>query len=414
MEYTSVDEAAGIIQKLGQQCVLAKIDVKSAYRIVPVHPEDSLLLGMKWQDQIYVDTTLPFGLRSAPKIFNAVADGLAWVLQSEGVRLILHYLDDFLVLGLPDTDECAQALATTLRICDELGVPIAAEKVEGPTTCLSFLGIEMDTASWQLRLPQEKLLRTRTRVAAWRSKRSCTKRDLLSLIGLLQHACRVVRSGRSFLRRMINLSTVAQEPHHHIRLNKGFRSDLEWWATFLPRWNGVGVIGRNIRVSPRLVITSDASGTWGCGAFTSAGDWFQLPWAGAWGSVHITCKELLPIVLVCAVWGRAVQGNTVKCRTDNAAVVSIVNTGRSKDELAMHLMRCLAFFTAHFQLIVRAEHLPSVENSAADALSRDRLSHFRLQVPSAAAQATSIPRELLDILVHSRPDWTYCDTLRRV
>ena len=147
---------------------------------------------MKWQDQIYVDTTLPFGLRSAPKIFNAVADGLAWVLQSEGVRLILHYLDDFLVLGPPDMDECAQALATTLRICDELGVPITAETVDGPTTCLSFLGIEMDTASWQLRLPQEKLLRTRTRVAAWRSKRSCTKRDL---IGLLQHAWQVVRSG---------------------------------------------------------------------------------------------------------------------------------------------------------------------------------------------------------------------------
>ena len=138
-------------------------------------------------------------------------------------------------------------------------------------------------------------------------------------------------------------------------------------------------------------------------------------------SVHITCKELLPIVLACAVWGRAVQGNTVKCCTDNAAVVSIVNTGRSKDELAMHLMRCLAFFTAHFQLVVWAEHLPGVENSAADALSRDRLSHFRLHVPSAAAQATSIPRELLDMLVHSCPDWTsqlwssqFCDTLRRV
>ena len=82
---------------------------------------------MKWQDQIYVDTTLQFGLHSVPKIFNAVVDGLAWVLQSEGVRLILHYLVDFLVLGPPDTDECAQALATTLRICDELSVPIAAE-----------------------------------------------------------------------------------------------------------------------------------------------------------------------------------------------------------------------------------------------------------------------------------------------
>ena len=67
LEYTSVDQAAGIIKELGHRCRLAKIDIKSAYRIVPAHPEDRLLLGMKWQGQSYVDTVLPFGLRSAPK-----------------------------------------------------------------------------------------------------------------------------------------------------------------------------------------------------------------------------------------------------------------------------------------------------------------------------------------------------------
>ena len=271
----------------------------------------------------------------------------------------------------------------------------------------SIPGIELDTVSWELRLPHEKLRRTQTLVAAWRKKKACTKRELMSLIGVLQHACRVVRSGRSFLRRMINLSTVVKEPHHHIRLNLGFRSDLEWWATFLPCWNGVGIIGQNTRSTPRLVVTSDASGTWGCGAFTCSGDWFQLSWGNAWKSVHITVKELLPVFIACAVWGRAVRGSTVRCRTDNAAVVSIINTGRSKDELAMHLVRCLAFFTAHFQPVLWAEHLPGVQNEAADSLSRNRLSLFRLQAPSAAAQATPIPPELVDMLVLTCPDWTH-------
>ena len=406
LEYTSVDRAAALAKMLGHRCILAKIDIKNAYRIVPVHPEDTLLLGMRWQGEIYVDTALPFGLRSAPKIFNALADALSWVLQNSGVRFVLHYLDDFLLLGPPDTAECRQALAVSLQSCDELAIPIAAEKVEGPTTCLSFLGIEMDTVKWQLRLPQEKLHRTQALVASWRKRKGCTKRELLSLIGLLQHACRVVRSGRSFLRRMITLSTVAREPHHHIRLNGGFRSDLEWWATFLPHWNGVGLLGHNTHSLPGLVITSDASGNWGCGAFTDAGAWFQLPWSKAWEDVHITIKELVPVVIGCAVWGRAMSGRTVKCRTDNAAVVSIVNTGKSKDELAMHLVHCLCFFTAHFQLVVVAEHIPGVENGAADSLSRDRLSHFRLQVQSAASKATVIPSELTDMLVVSRPDWT--------
>ena len=291
----------------------------------------------------------------------------------------------------------------------------------GPTTCLPFLGIEMDTEKGLLRLPKEKLCRVQSLVASWRSRRGCKKRELLSLIGLLQHACRVVRPGRSFLRRMITLSTVVQEPHHHIRLNKGFRSDLRWWAAFLPLWNGVGMMGSSARSLPGLVLTSDASGNWGCGAFTDTGAWFQFPWSGAWEAAHITSKELLPIVLGCAIWGRAAKGRTVKCRTDNAAVLSIVNSGKSKDELAMHLVRCLSFFTAHFQLVVVAEHIPGVENGAADALSRDRLSHFRLQVPSAAAEATVIPPELLDMLVQSCPDWTsqrwsdqFRGTLRKV
>ena len=71
---------------------------------------------------------------------------------------------------------------------------------------------------------------------------SMYERELLSLIGQLQHACCVVRPGRTFLRRMINLSTVAKELHHRIRLNLGFRSDLQWWATFLPSWIGVGIM----------------------------------------------------------------------------------------------------------------------------------------------------------------------------
>lgn len=355
---------------------------------------------------MYVDRALPFGLRSAPKIFNAIADGLTWILQKRGVRLVLHYLDDFLIMGPPSSSECSKALDTTLRTCEELGVPVADEKVEGPSACLTFLGIEVDTNGWQLRLPDEKLQRVRSLVASWRRKRGCTKRELLSLIGLLQHACKVVHPGRSFLRRMINLSMIAREPHHHIRLNSNFRSDLEWWATFLPQWNGITILGSPGQSPLKLSVTSDASGQWGCGAFSSQGEWFQFPWSGVWEDAHITVKELLPVVLACALWGRRARGGRIQCHTDNAAVVSIINRGKSKDELAMHLMRCLAFFAAHFVVLVRATHLPGRENGAADALSRNRLSQFRLQVPLAAPQPSHIPRELLDMLVYRRPDWT--------
>ena len=137
----------------------------------------------------------PFGLRSAPKIFNVLADGLELYLRSLGVRDVSHYLDDFLVVGPPTSTECADALVLLDRVCAWLGIPIAEHKREGPTTCLTFLGIEVDTVAGQLRLPADKLDRLRSLLQEWGDKKACQRRDLESLIGVLNHACKVVFSG---------------------------------------------------------------------------------------------------------------------------------------------------------------------------------------------------------------------------
>ncbi len=141
--------------QLGKGSLLAKLDIESAYRLIPVHPEDRLLLG---KGNLYADASLSFGLRSAPKIFNAVADALMWIMGQQGTRAI-HYLDDYLIFGAPNTPEYQLALAQTLVTCARLGVPIAKHKTEGPTCRLTFLGIELDTQAGVVRLPQEKLIR---------------------------------------------------------------------------------------------------------------------------------------------------------------------------------------------------------------------------------------------------------------
>ena len=74
---------------------------------------------MAGNGQVYVDRMLPFGLRSAPKIF-AVADGLEWCTAKEGVQFIFHYMDNFVVLGPPGS-------------AAELGIPLAIDKQDGPT-----------------------------------------------------------------------------------------------------------------------------------------------------------------------------------------------------------------------------------------------------------------------------------------
>ena len=165
--YTSIDNAVSFIQALGPGCLLAKLDLREAYRVVPIHPQDRPLLAMQWEGVTYLDGALPFGLRSAPKIFSALADGLMWILHSRGVTLALHYLDDFLLIGPPSTQACQAALCSTLSTCEELGLPVAPEKTEGPDTTLTFLGIEIDTVASQLRLPQEKLRDLQATIPKW-------------------------------------------------------------------------------------------------------------------------------------------------------------------------------------------------------------------------------------------------------
>ena len=153
LHYSIVDEAVALARWFGVRARLAKLDLQSAYRMIPVHRLDQHLLGMSWQGQTFQDRALPFGLRSAPIIFTAVANGLA----CNGVKNFIHYLDDFFFAGPPGSADCAQALEVAVPLCSKLGLPVALSKVEGPATVLTFLGIEIDTVHQELRLPQTKL-----------------------------------------------------------------------------------------------------------------------------------------------------------------------------------------------------------------------------------------------------------------
>ena len=136
---------------------MAKLDIKSAYRLILVHPCDQHLLGIEWKGTQYVDGSLPFGLCSAPKVFTVVADMLHWAIVHEGVAIVDHYFNDFMMLGPPDSMECQQNLDRILSVCTDLGVPLALEKLKSPLHHLTFLGIELDMMEGVLCLPQDKL-----------------------------------------------------------------------------------------------------------------------------------------------------------------------------------------------------------------------------------------------------------------
>ena len=125
-----------------------------------------------------------------------------------------------------------------LDLCTSLGIPIALDKLEGLDTAITFLGIEIDSKSQELRLPAEKLHKLLQDINMWKGKEKAKKRELLSIIGSLSFATKVVQAGRLFLRRLIDLSTKVKQLQHYVSLNAEARADFQWWIGFLPSWNG--------------------------------------------------------------------------------------------------------------------------------------------------------------------------------
>ena len=310
-------------------------------------------------------------------------------------------------MGPKESNECKSNLTTISTLCSTLGIPLKWTKVEGPATSLVFLGIVLDTNTMEIRLPPDKLQQILLLLHQWRQRKHCSKRELLSLIGKLVHACKVVRVGRIFLRRMIDTAHSVRHLHYQIRLNVEFRSDLEWWVLFLERWNGRSMREvHNPQWDPDIVFSSDASGSWGCGAVWNH-NWLQCPWNGVWSDKSIAAKELVPVVLACAIWGRQWQHKKVLVLCVNMAVVHIVNDFKCKDKILSHLLRPLYFFLAHNDIHydLRAKHLEGKKNTAADAVSRNFMQVFYQALPKANCQPACIPAALWNLLVVQAPDW---------
>jgi len=94
------------------------------------------------------------------------------------------------------------------------------DKIEGPSHCLTFLGIILDTEKMQARLPDDKLIWIKKQLSNWLHQQKATEREILSLVGLLQHASKVVKPGRTFVARMYTTAAKVKKMRYFSHLNK--------------------------------------------------------------------------------------------------------------------------------------------------------------------------------------------------
>ena len=397
VRYSSFDEAVGMVRAFGTGCYMAKIDIRHAFRLCPVHPDDWPLLGYHWLGKYFVDVCLPFGSRSSPCIFNAFADSLQWILVTKfALAALTHYLDDFFLCAFSLSDGLYK-MELVQTVFNLVGVPVALDKLEGPSQVISYLGIEIDSINSVIRLPDDKLFELRTMITTWLNRKKCTKRELLSLIGSLSFACKVIRPGRIFLRRLIDLSTSVSKLHHHIDISSCVRLDLVMWSNFLQSWNGSSFLPEPPVTAESLSLFTDASFT-GFGGFFQ-GQWISQPWPFDVSQVtHISFLELFAVFATVSTFSELLVNKHFVIFTDNEAIVSVWSTGSSKDKQIMALVREMFFLCTQFNLTIRFRHVPGVQNTFADLLSRLQVDAFKSICPGCSDTPSFVHPHILAVL----------------
>lgn len=412
VKYSTIDQAANMVSNLGRGALLSKTDVKSAFRLLPISPADFSLLGFKVMVNMenkmvtyyFFDKMLPFGSSISCALWEKFATFLHWLVVATSHNSdILHYLDDFL-FGESNTNcQPGHTLQSFKNICIKMGIPVALDKTCPPSTCLVFLGIEFDTVEMTMRLPSDKLLELRQKIITAIQAKKISLRDMQSLLGSLNFACRVIAPGRAFCRRLINSTLGIKKPYHKIRISVDMRKDLNLWLHFLRSYNGITLISDPNWLSDDTLqlYTDSAGGESGGFGIYFAGHWSQGTWPVRWVEEGLTrdmtLLELFPVVAAIVTWSNSFLNKKLLFHIDNQAVIQVISTQTCKSERVMNLVRHLVLVMLTYNISVKATFIPSKRNVIADALSRSQWGRFRQEAPEADWHPTQIPSHLWDI-----------------
>ena len=351
---------------------LCKVDLRSAYRSVPINCIDYCMTGLQWtfegdDNPTYLfDTRVPFGSGLGPMIFHRNSQAVRRFMYNRGYNNMVVYLDDFFIAE-DSYERCREAQHVLLSLLIKLGFEISWSKVVGPSQCVNFLGVLIDTRDCTLSLDSDKLFKLYNKLLEFKTRKRASKRQLQSLAGSLNWACQAIRGGRYFLRRILNDINKLRHGSHKCRLSGEFHKDLEWWISYLHVFNGSVYYRRCEQVN----VYTDACNT-GAGMFCE-GDWSYVNWQAddsVFRDVHINYQEVGAIMLSASRWAHTWRDKQVVVFTDSTVAKAIINKGTCRNKVIMNALRKLFWLSVTFNFTVRAVHIPGIIHIVPDCISR--------------------------------------------
>ena len=363
LKYPTIDNIVTQISGTGPSALLYKIDLKRAYRNLRTDPRDFTVLGLFWQGKRYVDVSVAFGIKSGASACQMVTDCVTHLMTSQH-HWTCAYLDD--IIGVSTPAKAKNAFTSLSNLIQTLGLPVNPDKVVAPTHQMTCLGINIDARTATLTIPTEKIEQVKRLCNQWASKAYATRRSIQKLLGHLIYLHRCVTPSRLFVNRILQVLRAAPA-QGRISLDANFFKDINWFRQFLVSYNGVTRIHSDVTAYKDLYVDASLQGI---GAYIEGKVyWSAIPecYRSALSIVHY---EMLNVMVAFRVWGPQWENNKIKVFCDNAAVVSILNSGRTKDSFLSACARTLWLIQAKYNIKVCVQHIQGSKNIYADTLSR--------------------------------------------
>lgn len=227
---------------------------------------------------------------------------------------------------------------------------------------------------------------------------SCTKCQLLSLLGHLNYSLQIIPQGRSFLSHLLQLASSAHSPHQSITFNPSCTKELDLWRHLLSHLNGISFFYNDHVTNPEdTQLFTDAAPSVGFGCYCR-GRWFASLWPREF-SLSLSSSsfpssalhELYPILVVACLWGHEWSRKSILIHSDNSALVAVINKGRFDSISPMPVLRHLTWLSVTHCFILRAAHVPGHHNCIADSLYRFEFQRFRRLASDTDLHPTPIP-----------------------
>ena len=343
--FITFDEVCRLARTVGFGGWVWKDDLRHAFRIAPMHPDDIPLLGLAYNQALYLETRLPFGVRSGPCIFANIAEPIRDIYRSIiSSNLLANMQDDFFNFD-HSSDFVANTLSLTGFGCllDTLGMESAPGKAQGPDNIMVILGLEVDMIEQRIKVPEPRMKALKALLVDWEGRAEATKVQLQSLVGVLQFCSYGVQWGRAFLRRLIDLASPLPLQTSSTALDEFTKLDISWWIKYasMPAFNGITYMIDPTPMDLELQIWGDSSRPCCAGVWPSKEIW----WCHDFTEIelkqleHINGQELFTILVNCATFGSQLRGKTVLVLSDNAASVERSNQQHACKESRTYVSR---------------------------------------------------------------------------